>query len=162
MAKTATMNACKRVAKCTYSRNDSLCLRHCPWLGSIYTDLNSNISSDEFSEEGALTLSIVSEAAQSTQDGGAEGKQSDIPETAEAESASTPASNEKAAPKKTSKKTQDPLRWFGILVPPALRSAQQTFVSAVEESIPRLATIARDLRNQEIEIGRVRKQIKKL
>ena len=85
-----------------------------------------------------------------------------MPETAEAESATTPDSNEKDTSNRTSKKTKDPLRWFGILVPPALRAAQQTFASAVEGSIPQLATIARELRNQEIEIGRVRKQIKKL
>jgi len=161
MAKTATMNACKRVAKCTYSPNDSLHVRHCSWLGSIHTDPNSDISNDDASEESAIAFSIISGTAKSTQDEEEEEKQSGIPETAEAESASTPASNEKAAPKKTSKKTQDPLRWFGILVPPALRSAQQTFVSAVEGSVPQLATIARELRNQEIEIGRVRKQIKK-
>ncbi|CAO2657706.1 Nn.00g038320.m01.CDS01 [Neocucurbitaria sp. VM-36] len=65
-------------------------------------------------------------------------------------------------PTKATNKVADPLRWFGILVPPALRSAQSAFISAVEGSIPQLATIARDLRTQEIEIGRVRKQIKKL
>ncbi|KAF1913531.1 hypothetical protein BDU57DRAFT_540941 [Ampelomyces quisqualis] len=63
--------------------------------------------------------------------------------------------------KKTAK-TGDAIRWFGILVPPALRSAQSSFVSAVEGSVPQLATITKDLRIQEIEIGRVRKQIKKL
>ncbi len=59
-------------------------------------------------------------------------------------------------------KSLDPLRWFGILVPPALHTAQSTFINAVEGPIPQLATLARDLRGQEIEIGRVRKQIKKL
>jgi len=59
-------------------------------------------------------------------------------------------------------KITDPLKWFGILVPPALRTAQSTFVCAVEGPIPQLATIAKDLRTQEIEIGRVRKQIKKM
>ncbi|KAJ4373841.1 hypothetical protein N0V83_002580 [Neocucurbitaria cava] len=63
---------------------------------------------------------------------------------------------------KDANKIADPLRWFGILVPPALRTAQSAFISAVEGPIPQLATIARDLRSQEIEIGRVRKQIKKL
>lgn len=60
------------------------------------------------------------------------------------------------------REARDPLRWFGILVPPALRSAQSSFTTAVGEFVPQLATIARDLRSQEIEIGRVRKQIKKL
>lgn len=65
-------------------------------------------------------------------------------------------------PTKDSSKFVDPLRWFGILVPPALRTAQSTFTSAVEGPILQLATIARDLRTQEMEIGRMRKQIKKL
>jgi hypothetical protein len=56
----------------------------------------------------------------------------------------------------------DPIRWFGILVPPTLRSAQASFVSAVEGPLPQLANLARDLRQQEIDIGRLRKQLKKL
>ncbi|KAF2109734.1 hypothetical protein BDV96DRAFT_604608 [Lophiotrema nucula] len=56
----------------------------------------------------------------------------------------------------------DPLRWFGILVPPALRQAQSSFVAAVEEPIPEIATLIKDLRKQEIDIGRLRKQLKKL
>jgi hypothetical protein len=57
---------------------------------------------------------------------------------------------------------KDPIRMFGILVPQALRDAQASFVAAVDGPVPRLAMAARDLRTQEIEIGRVRKQIKKL
>jgi hypothetical protein len=57
---------------------------------------------------------------------------------------------------------KDPIRMFGILVPQALRDAQASFVAAVDGPIPRLAMVSRDLRTQEIEIGRVRKQIKKL
>ena len=63
---------------------------------------------------------------------------------------------------KESKTLVDPLRWFGILVPPALRSAQASFVSAVEDPILQLSTLASDLRRQEVDIGRLRKQIKKL
>lgn len=87
----------------------------------------------------------------------------DFPEVPDSE-AEPQAPEEKSAKDvpKDSNKVKDPIRWFGILVPPALRSAQQTFISIVEGPIPQLATIARDLRSQEIEIGRVRKQIKKL
>jgi hypothetical protein len=70
-------------------------------------------------------------------------------------------SSESTDESKKASRAADPLRWFGILVPPALRSAQSSFVGAVEGSMPRLSNIARDLRNQEIEIGRMRKQIKK-
>jgi coiled-coil domain-containing protein 115 len=57
---------------------------------------------------------------------------------------------------------KDPLRWFGILVPPALRQAQSSFVAAVDGPIPEIATLTKDLRRQEVDIARVRKQIKKL
>ncbi|ORX91998.1 hypothetical protein BCR34DRAFT_594959 [Clohesyomyces aquaticus] len=55
----------------------------------------------------------------------------------------------------------DPLRWFGILVPPELRSAQSSFVSAVEGRLPEVVTVMKELRRLEVEIGRLRKQIKK-
>lgn len=61
-----------------------------------------------------------------------------------------------------SRATRDPLRWFGILVPSALRSAQSTFVSAVDGAIPELATLGESLRKQEIAIQRLRKKIRKL
>lgn len=78
--------------------------------------------------------------------------------------ANGPSSDSEETEKETKKaeKSTDPLKWFGILVPPALRAAQSTFVETVEGPIPQLATIARDMRTQEIEIGRVKKQIKKL
>ena len=78
------------------------------------------------------------------------------------EEESTPEKEETKEEEKKSEKSTDPLRWFGILVPPALRTAQTTFVEAVEGPIPQLAMIARDMKMQEIEIGRVKKQIKKL
>lgn len=58
-------------------------------------------------------------------------------------------------------KPVDPLRWFGVLVPPALRSAQTSFVTAVEGPILELSTLEKDMRRQEIDIGRARKQLKK-
>jgi hypothetical protein len=57
---------------------------------------------------------------------------------------------------------RDPLRWFGILVPPALRSAQSSFVSAAEDSVPSLATVMAEMRNVEGEVGRVRSKIESL
>ncbi|KAF4541382.1 uncharacterized protein LTHEOB_8778 [Lasiodiplodia theobromae] len=64
---------------------------------------------------------------------------------------------------KASKKprTDDPIRWFGIFVPPALRSAQGSFIRAVEGPVPRLLDLAAEMRELEIEIGRARKAIRK-
>ncbi|EDU50297.1 hypothetical protein A1F94_010797 [Pyrenophora tritici-repentis] len=98
-------------------------------------------------DEGVELSSATKDEAETTPD--ADQRSNQDPEETEKE-------------KKSSEKIADPLKWFGILVPPALRTAQSTFVSAVEGPIPQLATIAKDLRTQEIEIGRVRKQIKKM
>lgn len=81
---------------------------------------------------------------------------------ADANANSSQESNDTKETPSESARLIDPLRWFGILVPPALRTAQSTFIVAVEGPVVQLATVAKDLRGQEIEIGRVRKQIKKL
>jgi hypothetical protein len=81
------------------------------------------------------------------------------------DSDSNPVPNAKSNDDQTANDTnppKDPIRMFGILVPQALRDAQASFVAAVDGPIPHLAMVSRDLRTQEIEIGRVRKQIKKL
>jgi hypothetical protein len=67
----------------------------------------------------------------------------------------SPSGKVKAMPK-------DPLRWFGVLVPPALRSAQASFTTVVESMVPELVASQQKLRALEIEIGRTRKLIKKL
>ncbi|OCK88210.1 uncharacterized protein K441DRAFT_669479 [Cenococcum geophilum 1.58] len=55
----------------------------------------------------------------------------------------------------------DPIRWFGILLPQALRNTQRSFADAVEGPVVNLVTLTKELRSLEIEIGRLRKQIKK-
>ncbi|KAL1612119.1 hypothetical protein SLS60_000342 [Paraconiothyrium brasiliense] len=80
--------------------------------------------------------------------------------TADKADAKTDPPREKEKQKKLP--SNDPIRWFGVLVPPALRSAQASFVSAVEGPVVEIPNLVKELRQQEIEIGRIRKQIKKL
>ncbi|KAF2820045.1 hypothetical protein CC86DRAFT_124571 [Ophiobolus disseminans] len=124
----------------------------------------SNISAQDDSNTSRATFSTMSERHEVNPPKNEEAKeqQSEKPHIQEPDSYSAPRPKEKDDSSKTTKKSNDPLRWFGILVPPALRSAQHSFISVVEGPVPQLASIARDLRGQEIEIGRVRKQIKKL
>lgn len=53
----------------------------------------------------------------------------------------------------------DPLNWFGILVPSALRRTQSSFKTVAEEIVPRIATMDREMRQVEIEVRRVRKKM---
>ncbi|MCJ1308329.1 hypothetical protein MMC25_001982 [Agyrium rufum] len=51
---------------------------------------------------------------------------------------------------------KDPLRWFGILVPAALRHAQKDFKSIVLEDVPEIIRIQRELAQLETEIRSLR------
>ncbi|KAH6627755.1 hypothetical protein F5144DRAFT_549166 [Chaetomium tenue] len=55
-------------------------------------------------------------------------------------------------------KPVDPLRWFGILTPLPLRQAQGHAIKAVEEIIPRLATLNTAMAAVELEVRRARKK----
>lgn len=57
----------------------------------------------------------------------------------------------------------DPLRQFGILIPPALRSAQKSFAKAVrdEGAVTSAINSSRRMRDVEVEIRKARKALKK-
>ncbi|KAL5598890.1 hypothetical protein BROUX41_003789 [Berkeleyomyces rouxiae] len=53
---------------------------------------------------------------------------------------------------------RNPIRWFGVLAPPAIKMAQSEAIGTVENLIPQLINARCDLRQLEIDIGRARKQ----
>ena len=55
----------------------------------------------------------------------------------------------------------DPLKWFGILVPQALRSSQASFCVAVDEAVADAANAAKSMRSTEAEIRKLRKELRK-
>ncbi|KAL9088348.1 MAG: hypothetical protein Q9165_006273 [Trypethelium subeluteriae] len=59
-----------------------------------------------------------------------------------------------------SESNRDPLKWFGILVPPALRAAQKSFETAVEGPLMELAAMKSEMHEAEVEIRRTRKVMK--
>lgn len=68
-----------------------------------------------------------------------------------------------ASPKdsETSIQPKDPLKWFGILVPQSLRSAQASFASAMDSPASDAVNASRGMRQVEIEIRKLRKDIRK-
>ncbi|KAJ1335594.1 coiled-coil domain-containing protein 115 [Microdochium nivale] len=52
----------------------------------------------------------------------------------------------------------DPIRWFGLMTPMALRQAQSHGIRAVEHVVPRLATVSAEMAELEIEVRRARKR----
>ncbi|KAK3375279.1 hypothetical protein B0H63DRAFT_273999 [Podospora didyma] len=61
-------------------------------------------------------------------------------------------------PHKTKRPSSDPLRWFGFLTPMPLRLAQGQAIQAVEELIPRLASVSAEMADVEVEVRRARKK----
>lgn len=55
--------------------------------------------------------------------------------------------------------TRDPLMWFGLLVPPALRQTQSHFSEAVEHAMPALVNIDDEMKRLEEQIWRCRKYL---
>jgi hypothetical protein len=159
------MSACGRLEKCKCRPFRELAERRREMLADQRPITNFSILSEDVGAQIQYAVSWEQRTTRAM-------KESEIGNTCseQEEQSSDPPSSESASPQESatekqpeteSKKSTDPLRWFGILVPPALRSAQSTFITAVEGPVPQLVTVARRLRNQEIEIGRVRKQIKK-
>lgn len=59
------------------------------------------------------------------------------------------------------KKPTDPLHWYGILVPTQLRQAQTSFVTAIQGPVIHAANAANAMRRLDVDIRRLRKDIKK-
>lgn len=59
------------------------------------------------------------------------------------------------------KQPTDPLHWYGILVPTQLRQAQTSFVTAIQGPVSHAANAANAMRRLEVDIRRLRKDIKR-
>ncbi|OAA79638.1 hypothetical protein LEL_03124 [Akanthomyces lecanii RCEF 1005] len=113
------------------------------------------ISTAASSSSSPPTFAIVQEltAEEEEEDAEGQGKEDD----------SVADRKEKEKKKKKKKKSSiavrgNPIRWFGVLVPPALREAQSQSVAAVEDVIPRLVSVQAEMAHVEIEVRRARKK----
>jgi len=96
----------------------------------------------------------------------AKGEERDLTELAESgiskRDDSTPVEKNDASTRaEQAVKPRDPVQWFGILVPRELRSAQASFVSAVDDPSFIAVNAARGMREVEVEIRKVRKAVRK-
>ncbi|KAJ9297065.1 hypothetical protein DTO271G3_4826 [Paecilomyces variotii] len=129
------------------------------YIFKIQTTLADYDPEEEKSESETANSGENAESSESALDPGSS-------ETAEdrTETPSTPEESEEGAPPKNSSSSTapkralpspDPLRWYGVLVPPSLRSAQRSFVTATE-SISELASITTEIRNVEERVSKLR------
>jgi hypothetical protein len=143
MERTTMMSGCKRQGGCEFYHLSTL--NFSPSTSSIFL---TNIRTIEETKDGLEKFTILSPVSQDDSE-------------AEEDDESTSA-DKKEAKEDDESKPVDPIRWYGVLVPPTLRTAQSQFVSAVEGPIPRVINLSKELRNLEIDIGRTRKTMKKL
>lgn len=76
----------------------------------------------------------------------------------EAEDGDDESREEKPKPEAKKPIPKDPIRWFGLLTPLALRQTQASAIDTVERVIPRLVTVVAEMRQVEIEVRRARKR----
>ncbi|POS76850.1 hypothetical protein DHEL01_v204761 [Diaporthe helianthi] len=70
--------------------------------------------------------------------------------------AGTDTAESEAGPKKQN--ARDPLRWFGVLTPLSLRQTQASAAEAVDQVVPRLASLSAEMQDLEIQVRRARKR----
>lgn len=80
---------------------------------------------------------------------------------AEHSSAVTDTDNSAEEPKKPRKKfrSDDPIYWYGILVPPSLRNAQKSFTEGIRTQVPELAGTIVEMRTVEQKITQLRAKL---
>lgn len=78
------------------------------------------------------------------------------PDTEEKPSGKGASSSPDSAAKIPPSASRDPLRWFGVLVPPSLRAAQGSFACAIEGPVPQLARVVGEMREVEGKVDKLR------
>ncbi|KAI9776823.1 MAG: hypothetical protein M1835_005402 [Candelina submexicana] len=86
-------------------------------------------------------------------------KESPVEKHESSEARTSNAQNAKSKNSDPGQASRDPLRWYGMFVPPALQSAQNSFSRAISEAIPSLANVVGDLSLCEEEIVKIRAEL---
>lgn len=71
---------------------------------------------------------------------------------------STESSKQSTPPKKRFH-SNDPIHWYGILVPSSLRNAQRSFTEAAQSQVPELAGVTVEMRALEQQITKLRTEL---
>lgn len=114
-------------------------------------------------EEKADAKEATQESSESSSD--SESTQKDTTPASDENDPSASTDEDNVSTPKTSKSppkkfhSDNPIHWYGILVPPSLRTAQNSFTEAVEGSVPELAGTVVEMRELEERITQVRAEI---
>jgi hypothetical protein len=59
-------------------------------------------------------------------------------------------------------RSDNPLSWYGILVPPSLKTAQQSFTQVIAGTVPKLASVGYEMRDLESRVRDLRTEMRLL
>jgi hypothetical protein len=99
----------------------------------------------------------ATETEASTNDTAAPTSEPDTP--ASQDSTGEPPAPEKTKSARKKFHSDDPIYWYGILVPPSLRTAQKSFTEAIQSQVPDLAGTIVEMRALEQKITQVRAKL---
>lgn len=126
------------------------------------------VSDDDSNSQPATSFAVTrpkKEIKAEVADDNKESKESDESDEKKREEETDTAKEDtrNAKPKKSNKKKEpagprDPLQWFGVLTPLALRQAQSEAIEVIDNIVPRLAALSAEMAAVEIEVRRARKK----
>ncbi|CAK7197460.1 hypothetical protein SEUCBS139899_000107 [Sporothrix eucalyptigena] len=132
--------------------------------GRMQALIRLEIGEEDKSAEKAVTFAVVRpkkevkvEAAKDDEDSNDE-DQKKQQEDKKTDNAAITKAKKTEKNKKGAKGPRDPLQWFGVLTPMALRQVQQEAIKAIDTIVPRLATVSAEMAAVEIEVRRARKK----
>lgn len=105
-------------------------------------------------EKTSSTIEHLQPEAPAPQQKGEDSKESG----SEGDSTETKSSTKPDAPKKKFH-SDDPIHWYGILVPASLRNAQRSFTEGVQSQVPELAGVILEMRATEQKITNLRAEL---
>ncbi|KAJ5780958.1 hypothetical protein N7457_006118 [Penicillium paradoxum] len=140
------------------------------FAGSGYTFSTLHTPSHKPEEVDGNNTTKTSGQVQSVPPGGLE-ETTETTETTETPPAEAPSSEnpessrikiaplKEPKPRSKSSRSADPIHWYGILVPPSLRRAQDSFAHAIDNQVPDLASTTSRMRALEQRISQLRLQL---
>lgn len=108
-------------------------------------------------DEKAKPSTEATETEPSTNDTAAPASGTDTPASQDSDAHPPAPSETKTVRKKF--RSDDPIYWYGILVPPSLRTAQKSFTEAIQTQVPDLAGTIVEMRALEQKITHVRTKL---
>ena len=129
---------------------------------NISEELQESESATDAPDSVTFSIELSSNASEDAEENDTAPSSKETPETSEPTATETTSSE--STPDETPEvrkkfRSNDPIHWYGILVPQSLRKAQSTFTAVVDNQVPDLASTALEMRALEQRISKLQAQL---